>query len=295
MANRYRTTTKIIHKCIIFFHLDEWIARWAVDYPFIRKFVPSPHLYSGTLKKIKRNKAWFVIDPSDYMQWHIFAGIKEIAWQKAVEVAESVDNESIILDIGSNVGAFALKVACNMPANSKTHIFAFDPNPLIKKMFLTNLSINKGAKPNITFVLSAAGNANKEVEFSFDPSNSGAGKIDGKQAMSFNSSVITLDSFAEMNKLNNICFIKIDVEGFEPFVFEGAKKIITKYRPHIYFEITEQWHRKYGRSSREIFEFLISLDYDIYTDEKGTFKKTFCYFQQAESNFQNNFLASPKA
>ena len=45
----------------------------------------------------------------------------------------------------------------------------------------------------------------------------------------------TLDEQHE--NANNICFIKIDTEGTELDVLNGAQKIIDKHEPHLMIEI----------------------------------------------------------
>ncbi len=235
---------------------------------FLRKLVPGNSVYNKRPRIVKRDNAYFQLDLSDYMQWHIFSNEKEIAWLKAKETI--IDgSDAVIIDIGCNVGAFTIKIACNTPGNDKVKFFAFDPNPFIEKKFLKNLELNKNISKKISFQLAAVGNENKLADFSFDLSNTGAGKVGGEQQNIFKTKVVTLDSFVAENKIENIRFIKVDVEGFEPFVFEGAKNTITNQKPRLYFEITEAWHNNYGRSAAEIFDLLVSIGYTIYVDRHG--------------------------
>ena len=66
----------------------------------------------------------------------------------------------------------------------------------------------------------------------------------------------TLDSY----KFPKIDFMKIDVEGWEEYVLEGAMKTILKHRPRMYIEIwkknftyiTSMLHQKMGYSFEQV-------------------------------------------
>lgn len=83
--------------------------------------------------------------------------------------------------------------------------------------------------------------------------NSGLGEIDENVVVRFNprrsfsSQVVAPDSARRSNKtattmtldslnLENVDFIKLDTEGYEGFIFRGAKETIERCKPVIYFE-----------------------------------------------------------
>ena len=59
---------------------------------------------------------------------------------------------------------------------------------------------------------------------------------------------IKLDDFVEINNINFVDFIKIDVEGFEPFVLDGSTRTLEKFKPDLYIEISPAWFKELGRS-----------------------------------------------
>lgn len=65
-----------------------------------------------------------------------------------------------------------------------------------------------------------------------------------------------LDSF----NLNNISFIKIDVEGYEYFVLKGATELLKNNKMLIMFELNGHESR-YNIKYKDIHELLISLNY----------------------------------
>lgn len=76
--------------------------------------------------------------------------------------------------------------------------------------------------------------------------------------------ITTLDSF----NLNNIGLIKIDVEGFEKNVIEGAQETLKRNRyPRILFESWRPSRDSEGQSAtylrNELFEYIRSIGYRI--------------------------------
>lgn len=290
---RYRAFTKFIHRVIIFLRMDGLTTRVPEKNRVFRKLVPGNSVYRSRLRKIKRDHAWFELDLSDYMQWHIFSREKEIAWKIAMSALPK-GSKAVIMDIGSNVGAFTIKIACNSRDHENLKLFAFDPNPFIEKKFRRNVELNQDIARKISFELAAVGNENKWEDFSFESANTGAGKIGNKSENAFRTKVVTIDSFVDENKITDIRFIKIDVEGFEPFVFEGAKNTIRQQKPNLYFEVTETWHNNYGRSAMEIFDFLKDTGYTIYIDRNHQLQEVTDCRAELASGFQHNFFAEYK-
>ena len=58
--------------------------------------------------------------------------------------------------------------------------------------------------------------------------------------------------------------IKIDVEGAEILVLQGAEKIITKTKPKIYLSIHPKWLVNLGQSVNQLLCLIEELDYIIY-------------------------------
>jgi hypothetical protein len=63
--------------------------------------------------------------------------------------------------------------------------------------------------------------------------------------------------------------IKIDVQGAEALVLEGARETLARSRPAIYMEIDEASLARFGSSAEELQSQLSSLDYFMYeADER---------------------------
>jgi FkbM family methyltransferase len=71
----------------------------------------------------------------------------------------------------------------------------------------------------------------------------------------------TLDSLiAECPELLRTSFLKCDVEGYELFVFKGARQVISAARPAVILEIGN--FEKQGYSAKEIHSLFKEMDYE---------------------------------
>jgi FkbM family methyltransferase len=119
------------------------------------------------------------------------------------------------IDVGSQFGFWTRPLL-----NKFKTIHCFEPNILFRECFLKNIPLD-----NVT--LHPYGLSNNE--------HTAHQSKDG-QVLSMKEGSVqcrTLDSF----KLDNVDFIKIDVDGFEDKVLIGAKQTITKFEPVINIEM----------------------------------------------------------
>lgn len=67
----------------------------------------------------------------------------------------------------------------------------------------------------------------------------------------------TIDSY----NFENVDAIKIDVEGSELFVIEGADATIKRYRPSVQVEIVPKQCAQYGYDPQDLYDYFAKLDY----------------------------------
>lgn len=136
---------------------------------------------------------------------------------------------STALDIGANIGNHALFFS---PMFGQVH--CFEPSPRTFGV----LSVNAALASNITAHNLALGDSQGKMSLSYSPLNVGEASLvqstaqDGR--LSHQVDVVTLDEFG--SSLENVAFLKIDVEGFEPQVLRGARRLLEKFKPVIAFE-----------------------------------------------------------
>ena len=136
--------------------------------------------------------------------------------------------EITVCDIGANIGNHTLYFAKVLGAK---WVYSFEPVPSTFDILKKNIEINN--LHNVSLYNCALGevegNGNVLVR---DESNAGANSI------VYDANGVTdikmLDSFEFDYKID---FLKMDVEGFEKSVLNGAKRILKKNHPVLYIEI----------------------------------------------------------
>ena len=75
---------------------------------------------------------------------------------------------------------------------------------------------------------------------------------------------ITLDGLAADQKLDRLDLVKIDAEGFEWPILQGAQASIARFRPYIIFEFDQAYAAR-GRDSGRLFaEFFQRHNYRLF-------------------------------
>ncbi len=184
--------------------------------------------------------------------------------KKIKRVLKSLKIKSVI-DIGAHKGEF---LNCILSINKKLIVYAFEPQSLIFR----NLKKNYKSFNNIFIFNKALSNSNKKKKlniniktststFSIYNQDSYWKKIkdfilSGFKQSSFISyeivKTITLDNFIKSKKIKNIDLLKIDTEGHELEVLNGAKKTLNNKIEYILIEFHfSKIYKKYNRSKIE--------------------------------------------
>lgn len=299
---------KVIHQVVINLGIEELLVRLRRKTYFLRRFVPAHirHRFTSVGKFIPHSSSYakndsyflvrdntsFRINRSDYVQWRIFFGVPDNALRYAKQCLSS---DSVVLDIGANCGAFSLKLATYAASQnlSNLQIHAFEPNPFVVRNYKNNLSLNPTTQKYIHVHAIGLGRESGEKSFHFPETNTGVGRVLQKDTNApFKVKIQQLDEF--INKLDppKISFIKLIVEGFEPEVFKGGWNTIKKYRPPIFFEVTEEWYRENNSSLEEVLNVLRELGYHF----MGEYYNELVPYETSKFNalYQFNLLAMVK-
>lgn len=146
-------------------------------------------------------------------------------------------NKSDILDIGSNVGFFSEAIAKNMKYRS---IHLFEPSKeyyeyskiLLQKY--NNIYFNNYGLSNIDETKILYKSPNKNIGWNTFLEKDPNQKDDFINNMIKEECIVKkLDDY----EINNVDFIKIDVEGFEHKVLEGGMQLISKFKPYLLIEV----------------------------------------------------------
>ena len=167
--------------------------------------------------------------------------------------------EAAFYDIGANVGYYSITVARLLP---QCIIFAFEPMPQHLQHLKNHIAINKTAVIQIQNV--AVSGISSELVFSNDKNSEGntyknQSPLFKKSTSTIKVKSITLDDFVSFGH-KPPTLLKIDAEGAELDVLNGAAKTIAKYKPVIMLA-THDCHVPGIKNKCK--EFLSSMNYRI--------------------------------
>ena len=214
----------------------------------------------------------FIIDnPEDTIQRYLkngqFFEIEELEFMK-----QHINSDTVILDIGANVGNHTVYFSKNTDAKS---IYVIEPVPRTYKLLLANIALNYCHNVNVDFVGLALGDR-ECVGYPcliYGQDNLGAATISPNPYVNENNNPNILDPVKvvigdELLKDINVNFIKMDVERMEIVVLAGLSKTIARCRPKMFIEVSvendedfKQWvmdnnyqiHSVHGKINAHIF------------------------------------------
>ena len=195
--------------------------------------------------------------------------IKKVYEEELLILDKLVDKNLESVDVGVYRGVYTYKLS-----KISKHVHSFEPNPLLFSYL--NKNLKKLAK-NITLYENALSNVSSIVDLkvpkrfnTFNKKNYeemyklGAATIHKKNLLNnqdFTTFKIRTKKLDDVLPDNKIGFIKIDVEGHEENVLNGAVKIIKKNKPVLLVEIEEKHSKK---NVKETINFINSLGYKSY-------------------------------
>jgi FkbM family methyltransferase len=177
-----------------------------------------------------------------------------------------------IVDVGANIGDWLRPVLDALPADrfqgSTTRVFAFEPVPETRAILSRNIAAH--ARDALVSV-EACALSNEAGDAQMTTFDAGAGThtlrtvsdAGGAATGLVSVKVSTLTNFARERGLSHIDLIKIDTEGFDRLVLEGAQPLFAADRISVaQFEYNHRWVAT--RSFlKDVFEMLDGLPYAV--------------------------------
>lgn len=141
------------------------------------------------------------------------------------EVFPRLDRPATALDIGANIGNHSRYFAAHFD-----RVVAFEPNPPVAAVLRANVMDRR-----VEVVEMGLSDRPGELNFSVNQTNLGASRVTADPG-GITIKVDTLDRLAGPLGLDNVRFIKMDVERHEEQVLAGAAELLTSQRPVIAME-----------------------------------------------------------
>lgn len=194
---------------------------------------------------------------------------KLLATNNWTHIDDLIDySNKIVVDVGAALGATAVPFA-----KKANVVYAFEPQTENYSFLLDQINIR--GLSNIKTYNSAVSNFNGSADF-YNRESHGIHSLGvhnkGKVIYSSKVSVIKLDDFWKDHINEQIGLLKIDVEGFELDVLEGASYLLKNNKiDAIIFEFSPKIHKMRGIEIDAPIQILKKYKYDLYTTDGRMF------------------------
>ncbi|OBY93321.1 hypothetical protein A6723_009190 [Pseudomonas sp. AU11447] len=190
-----------------------------------------------TEKDAERNVATLTIGESrysiylpnhatDYIQKKIVDEQKPYELQMLEDIQQRVAVDDLVLDIGANIGNHTLYLA----AVAGCRVMAFEPNQALAGAILSSVEMNDLSE-RVSVRAVGVGKAKSRGHFDKDmPDNLGA------QSICVGEGSIQIVALDDLRFDRAVKLLKIDVEGMELPVLQGAEALLQRDRPLLYVE-----------------------------------------------------------
>lgn len=145
-------------------------------------------------------------------------------------VATQLPGDAVVLDIGANIGVTCAGIAKLL---SEAYICAFEPSPHAWPLLNETLRIN-GLEDRCQAFQVGLGAQPGHVRFFENTTSTTASHLDPEGDCVI--ALTTIDLFVADRGLRRLDLIKIDVEGFDIDVIDGAEVTLARFRPMVFLE-----------------------------------------------------------
>lgn len=242
----------MIAEFIYCYILRPWPLRQITNW-IIKKVLP---------KKIRVGSLFLFLNPNDpVVSGALFFNVYEKSESKFIK---SICFKGMkALDIGANIGYYSTLIS--QVAGENGLILALEPDPESYKYL--DKTINSFKIRNVLPLPIAASDIKQKLPLFISKDNRGDNRLYQNDQLREEIEVdcLTIDELLEGNNLKTLDFIKIDVQGYEPKVFKGMKKVIKNSEKLIL--LTEFWPKgifQAGENPKDFLRMLRKMEFQLF-------------------------------
>jgi FkbM family methyltransferase len=147
--------------------------------------------------------------------------------EKQIAFADALSPGDVVFDLGANVGLYTLLAAkCVGP---RGHVYAFEPLPHNVRFLERHLRLNRVSNATVLELAISDHSGRSRLDDTAHPSEaklSSSGRVEVE--------VDTLDNLVASGEVRPPQCLKIDVEGAESAVLEGAREVLQQHSPVVF-------------------------------------------------------------
>jgi FkbM family methyltransferase len=185
---------------------------------------------NNLIKKIRLDSVIFYFRGSDYMEFlTIISPVYDKSWAAFILSRVNKLKPNTFIDVGAHLGTFALRVGKMLPNST---IIAIEPTPITA--YLLNRAVADNGLNNVKILNKAAfSSSENEVELYFSDYSTGntiydkhPKRPDVRLTKYVKIKTITLDDLIRYYKVGKPIVLKINAEGAEWDIINGAEKLL---------------------------------------------------------------------
>lgn len=181
------------------------------------------------------------------------------ALQRSFYSDRDIDEGSVVIDIGSNIGEYAISFSEGV----YVHAFEMDPN------VMPSLLLNCDPRKNIQIHNIGLWSEPKTMDMFIMSDSADTSLIDNGASETYSVNCVRLDDVDAISELAEITMIKCDAEGAEPEVFSGAIETLKKTKC-VAIDCGPERGVNSERTDEPIKELLLSLGFEIVKERFGS-------------------------
>ena len=148
---------------------------------------------------------------------------------------EIISDDDVVIDVGANIGPHTIAMATKLQPTGGM-VFAYEPQRLVFQNLCANISLNRLFNVFAHHAVVGAKPGKKPVPTLHPQLPQSTTGVDLRQTIEGEETpMIRLDDLL----IGRCKLLKIDVEGMEPDVLDGAKKLLANTRPVLVIEATD--------------------------------------------------------
>jgi len=239
-----------------------------INRPFIFIF---DSLFGTKIRKVERRGILWELDLTEGIDFSIFI-FGQFEKETSQAIRRLVTNNSMVIDIGANIGAHTLPMA--KLVGKKGKVYAIEPTKYayskLTKNLLINKSLSKRVQSDQIMLINNDGKGKVKDLYSSWPLSV---RSKDEKRHSVHQGVLrsisgaeenTLDSYVSINNITSLDLIKLDVDGNELDVLSGANNILKNLRPVIIMELAPSQYDNQN-DFLKVVDILMSAGYRYYS------------------------------
>jgi FkbM family methyltransferase len=183
-------------------------------------------------------------------------------------IGKILNEGDVFVDIGANIGL--MSIFASYKVGEKGQVIAFEPNPSTNKILKENIALNNITNIKVeSFALSNEKKKGKIYE-NIDL-NRGSASLIKLTDSTAGHDINEITVYEYFQNFANIDLIKIDVEGYELKVMEGAKKYIenVEFPPMLIVEFSSMRENSFGKETEQLASYIKALGYKLFKSKRG--------------------------